>query len=390
MRRRQLVSWWACVGAAGAACAAPTAARNAGAPSAAMEDAPAPPPAAEAPERYWDTPRRGANYFARPMDDEWLDAAREAGIEWVRLAPAFWPTAERDFLLGDADEYHGLQAQDLAMLREQLDLAEAHGMKVVWSMLSLPGARWRQHNGDEDDPRLWQDTAFREQAVRFWQDLVAEIGEHPALVGVNVLNEPRPLEPAQLDGFYRDVVNAIREIAPTLPILLDPGPDAEPRALAALAAIADPDVLYDVHLYEPWEFVTWRTNQGRFSYPGPDEQGRTIDRAYLASVLARDVEWQSANGVPASRIVLGEFGIDRRIGGAAEWLGDVIELAEENGWHWAFYAFRDWQAMDYELGAEPPPAAYWAAEERGEPYELPRPANPMFDAIRAGLARSRR
>jgi hypothetical protein len=68
----------------------------------------------------------------------------------------------------------------------------------------------------------------------------------------------------------------------------------------------------------------------------------------------------------------------------------VIDLAEQNGWHWAFYAFRDWEAMDYELGTEPPPAAYWDAEERGEAYPLPRVPNPMFDAIQAGLSRSRR
>jgi len=336
---------------------------------------------------FWDVPRRGANFFARPMDDEWLAAASAAGTEWVRLAPAFWPAAERDFLLGDADDYRGLQPQDLAVLREQLDRAQAHDMKIVWAMLSLPGARWRQHNGDEDDPRLWRDPGFSEQAVRFWADLVAAIGSHPALAGINVLNEPRPLEPGQLGPFYADVVAAVRAIDVGLPILLDPGPDAEPAALAALDALADPAVLYDVHCYEPWEFVTWSRNQGRFSYPGTDEEGRTIDRAFLESVLGRVARWQDDHDVPSSRIVLGEFGIDRRIAGAAEWLTDVIDVAEGNGWHWAFYAFRDWQAMDYELGAQPPPAEYWDAEERGEVYPLPRVANPMFDAIRDGLAR---
>jgi len=324
------------------------------------------------------------------MDDEWLVAAGEAGIEWVRLAPAFWPAAERDFLLGDADRYDGLQPDDLAVLRAQLDAAQRHGLRIVWTMLSLPGARWRQHNGGVDDDRLWQDAAFRDEAIRFWRDLVAEIGTHPALAGINVLNEPRPRDPAQLDAFYSAVVAAIREVNVTVPIVLDPGPDSEPAALAALAAIPDPAVLYDIHLYEPWAFVTWRTNQGRFSYPGNDEEERRIDREHLASVLDLAARWQQANGVPSSRIVLGEFGMDRRIEGAAGYLGDTIDLAEAHGWHWAFYAFRDWQAMDYELGASPPPAAYWEAEERGEPSVLPRVPNSMFDTIRAGLARSRR
>ena len=343
---------------------------------------------ARTPGSFWDTPRRGTNHFARPMDAQWLAAARELGIGWVRIAPAFWPAAERDYLLGDADHYDGLQPDDLALLRAQLDLARAHGMSVVFSMVSLPGARWRQHHGGIDDERLWQDRSFREQAIRFWTELVQALGSHPALVGINLLNEPRPLDPSALCPFYAEAVAAIREHAPLLPILLEPGPDAEPAAIAALSASTDPNVLYDVHFYEPWPFVTYRVNRGRFSYPGLDEESRTIDRAHLASVLAHVVRWQHAHGVPSSRVVLGEFGIDRRIGGAAAWLADVIALAEQSGWHWAFYAYRDWHATDYELGPAPPPAEYWDAEERGEPHPLPRVASPMLDAIRSGLRRT--
>jgi endoglucanase len=57
---------------------------------------------------YWDSQRRGANWFNATPTREWLVAAREAGIRVVRLAPNKWESARRDFLIGDADRYEGI------------------------------------------------------------------------------------------------------------------------------------------------------------------------------------------------------------------------------------------------------------------------------------------
>lgn len=334
----------------------------------------------------WATPQRGTNYFARPMTAEWLRAARAAGIRWVRLTTAMWPAAGRDHLLGSADGYQGIPPADLAALRAQLDLAAAEGMPVVLTMLSLPGARWRQHNDYEDDLRLWSTPAFQDQTVALWRDLVTAVGDHPALLAVNVVNEPRPPSGAALSALYGRVVAAIREVRPALPVMLDVGFDAAPGSITELTPIDDPAVLYGVHLYEPWELVTWRVHKGRLGYPGPDPGGQHVDAAFLRRTLQAVADWQRRWGVPSDRIALAELGIDRRIRGAPDYLRDAICIAEHRGWHWAFYAFRDWQAMDYEVGDRPLPPGYWAAEERGEPMEPPRGPSPHWDVITAGLA----
>jgi hypothetical protein len=38
--------------------------------------------------------------------------------------------------------------------------------------------------------------------------------------------------------------------------------------------------------------------------------------------------------------------------GLAQYFLDLIAIFKKNGWHWAFYAFREdcWDGMDYELG----------------------------------------
>ena len=78
-------------------------------------------------------------------------SAKEANIEYVRLAPDKWAkdkdflfedkpdTSGKDFLIGNADNYRGLVKEDLEKLKADLDAAQSQGMKVVLTMLSLPG-----------------------------------------------------------------------------------------------------------------------------------------------------------------------------------------------------------------------------------------------------------
>lgn len=333
---------------------------------------------------YWDTPRAGTNFFNEAETADRFRAAAAAGIHMVRLVPDKWRGAGRDFLLGNADEYRGIPPADLARLRAVLDDAQAAGVKVVLGMLSLPGCRWKQNNGDRNDFRLWQDPSYQRQAAEFWRDLALALKGHPALVGLNLLNEPRPeRSPATRDvdirALYVAIIAAIRTVDREVVIVLDGSDDASPEGLARLVPVADARVVYAFHFYLPWDYVDHR---------------RTADlpphgRAELRALVAPVVAWQKRHAVPSSRVWLAEFGVPRTKPDAARWLGDVMGLAEEHGWHWAFYSFREdtWAAMDYELGTAPLGAAYWTARERGETPPLKRGRNPLWDVITAGLAR---
>ena len=62
--------------------------------------------------KFWNQQRKGANWFNKVPTREWLVAAKEAGIDVVRLAPNNWKSEQRDFLIGDADRFEGLIEQD--------------------------------------------------------------------------------------------------------------------------------------------------------------------------------------------------------------------------------------------------------------------------------------
>lgn len=356
-------------------------------------------------DAFWEAPRAGGNSFnATPPDEAYFRALAGSGATWVRLAFSKWPTARRDFLIGDADAYTGLVPEDLATLRRTLDAAHAAGLKVVIAPLSLPGARWSQQNGGRFDDRLWSQPEYARQSARFWHDLAAALKDHPAIAAYNLLNEPAPEKttglaengepaalaawqathagtPRDLPALYDTIIAAIRQADPLTPVMVDGGWYANPRSLASWPRrLADDRVLYAFHMYEPYA-ATSAPNMRRkvpLRYPGAvtEVAGReqAWDRAAVAAHVGTAFEWAEARGLPPTRIVAGEFGCMRLWEDCAAYLTDVLDAVQARGGHWAFYAFREdaWDGMDYELPATLAPGRFYWLTEAGRAGELPR------------------
>jgi len=363
---------------------------------------------------FWNIQRKGANGDGGKDPDKWFGAAAEVGIEFVRLIPVNWESQGRDFLLGDADNFRDIPAQDFQKLKETLDVAHRYNVKVLLTMFSLPGARNRQDNDYKFDYRLWTDQKYQQQALAFWKELAARLKNHPAIVGYNPLNEPHP---ARKDGFESDrdregfadwltrhkkgtsdlnrfnrlIVKAIRSEDTLTPIVLDGWFHSTPNGFRYLIPIDDDAVLYAFHFYEPWIFATYRVNKGRFSYPNsmPGDTSETTSRWTAAEIRQRlqpVVEWAQRYNIPAWRIMAEELGCDRRVSGAKEYLEDIVGVFNEAGWHWAFYSFRasDWDGLDYELGTQKLGWKYWQEREKGIDHEdlIKRHDNPLWDVFK--------
>ena len=367
---------------------------------------------------FWSAPRQGANSFNRlPPDSAYFTALRGYGASWVRLSWDKWPTQQRDFLLGNADDYRGLDDGDLQTLIRTLDRAWAAGLHVVITPLSLPGMRWAQNNGSEFDDRLWQDTVWWEASVRYWHDLAAALRDHPAIAAYNLINEPAPEKNGglaehasseamarwyqqqrggsrDLPGFYTRVIAAIREVDAVTPIMVDSGWYAAADAFDYWpGALSDKRILYSVHMYEPYA-ATSAPNARRkqpWPYPGYVPFGGGMqqwDAARIADYLARPFNWAARNGIGKQQLVIGEFGCVRTLAGCTQYLEDVLTVLDSYHAHWAFYSFREdsWDGMDYELGRQKVPWRYWQAAEKNLPDPLPRSATKEFEPIRKRLA----
>lgn len=369
---------------------------------------------------FWDKPERGGNSFNRlPPDQAYFDALQDYGASWVRLSYDKWQPAERDYLIGNADQYQGLVAKDLQQLIATLDRAHAAGLKVVITPLSLPGMRWAQNNGDHFDDRLWQDKRFWTQSAAFWRDLAAVLKEHPAVAAYNLINEPAPEKQAglaehadaakmrdwyekqvgsarDLPGFYQTLISAIREVDSLTPIMVDAGWYGAADAFSYWPApLADSRVLYSFHMYEPYA-ATSAPNLQRarpYTYPGlvPFAAGmQKWDPNRVRSYLQLPLDWAAQHAIPANRMVAGEFGCMRKLPGCQQYLEDVLSALEAARVHWAFYSFREdsWDGMDYELGSANVPWAYWKAAEDGQPDPVKRSATAEFEPISKRLKKS--
>lgn len=370
---------------------------------------------------YWNVQRKGANFFNNHERFERFNIAKKFGIEIVRLAPNKWlngrPQKELgDFLIGSSSNNTIPIQKDVNYLKTILDDANKAGVKVILTLLSLPGNRWNQHNGGKQQREIWKSFKAQNIAIQFWVNLAEQLKGHPALIGYNIKNEPSPelvapifsdwypgdyqkwykkIEgtPADLNLFYEKTVKAIRKVDEETPIVLDSGFYATPWAFKILKPVSDSKVIYSFHMYEPYAFTSHQNN-GKFSYPGKiptGETGTTIlswDRKQVVEFLRPIKEWQVKHKIPSSRVFAGEFGLYRYNQTSAQYLKDVIEAINFYGWHWAFYSFRedDWHGMDYELGTNKPKPEYWEAIEQGRfpNYSSYKP-NSLFTVLKRAL-----
>lgn len=364
---------------------------------------------------FWNVSRYGGNSFnGAPPSLAYFKALRGYGATWVRLTPTKWKGEKRDFLIGNADRYDGIPAGDLKKLVATLDRAQAAGIKVVVTPLSLPGDRWVQQNGDRQDGRLWRDKRWWAQAAEFWRDLARALKDHPAVAGYNIVNEPtperenglkehRPRAEAvdwyrrnvgtarDLRAFYAAIIAAIREVDPQTPIMLDMGWYAAADAFT-WDRLPDERLLYAFHMYEPWD-LTSAPNLKRkppLSYPGTTQSGEKWDGTRVAAYLRQPANWAKAQGLPPTRIVAGEFGCMRQLAFCPAYLEDVLTELDRAGFHWAFYSFREdvWEGMDYELGPGAPPPGYW--DKVGTDNDaIKRGPTSVFEPISRRLAASK-
>jgi hypothetical protein len=367
---------------------------------------------------FWNEQRKGANYFSVNPDETWFAAARNLGVSWVRMTYAKWTGEQRDFLVGNLDNYQGLVEADVKKLLQVLDWAHAHQIKVVVVPLSLPGNRWVQQNDQKLDLRLWNDKKYWQAAGQFWRDLAGVLKDHPAVYAYNLINEPIPEmrtglaehgDPQRFIGwyqqhqnsardlpaFYTRLIGAIRDVDAFTPIMLDAGWYAQPNAFTYWPALNDENLLYAFHMYEPYEFTNLKNFKEKKGYRYPGDipfNGAAIawDKQRLNDYLEPMLRWAKQQNIPANRIVAGEFGCYRRNPGCAEYLGDLIDIFNRKQFHWAFYSFREdeWDGFDYEVGTGELGWKYWQAVEEGKHPPPPRGDNPLFQIIKKEFKQS--
>ncbi len=209
-----------------------------------------------------------------------------------------------------------------------------------------------------------------EQLAMLWRKLAAHYANRdPNWVFFEILNEPEVSDAYRWAGIQARVAAAIREAAPRHTILATGTNYSNIEDLLAMQPLADGNVIYTFHFYEPHEFThqgaSWGLSWWRYThgipYP-PEESGMQAlllevpdaadrfalenywmshwDGHHIRMEMDAAAAWGRAQKEP---LVCNEFGAYRGASDAvsrANWIHDVRTALEADGIGWAMWDYR--------------------------------------------------
>jgi aryl-phospho-beta-D-glucosidase BglC (GH1 family) len=204
---------------------------------------------------------------------------------------------------------------------------------------------------------IWKDAPAQEAYAKMWRAIAGHYHSRASIVGYDLMCEPHPDDYANKplgdwNALAKKITAAIREVDPTTPILVNSIGWAYPQTFEVLEPTADPRTVYTVHFYDP-HYYTHQKPADKVGYPGfrvPGKSEVVWDKTALEAKLAPVRAFQQKYHVP---IFVGEFGCARYAPGVEDWMRDQIDLYEQNGWSWAWWAFREWDVMNIERTGDP-------------------------------------
>lgn len=254
----------------------------------------------------------------------------------------------------------GLNADFVARLDRAVDAILSNGMAVEIDLHPEDGYKQQLRSGDYAVDEL----------TMIWRKLAAHYaGRDPDRVFFEILNEPEVNDPYRWAGIQARLAAAIRQAAPRNTLIATGANYSNLQDLLALHPLADPNVIYNFHFYEPHEFthqgaswgVTWWSYTHGIPYPPTDSTMQALlpevpdaaDRFALESywldrwdahrirmMIDAAAAWAHENDVP---LICNEFGAYRNSSDAvsrANWIHDVRTAFEADGIGWAMWDYR--------------------------------------------------
>jgi len=176
--------------------------------------------------------------FITADDFRWI---AQCGLNAVRLPVGYWALeAPKPYVQADA------------FIDFALEQAHKNGLKLLLDLHGAPGSQngW-DHSGRSGDINWPKDPQNIRETLRVLESFAQKYGHHPALFGIELLNEPRNVVPLEiLQKFYQDAYALLRkQVDPNVAIVFH---DSF-RPLAWKKFMQEPDfsnVILDTHLYQ--------------------------------------------------------------------------------------------------------------------------------------------
>ena len=260
--------------------------------------------------------------------------------------------------IGAEKEPWGPDAAKMSRLEELVRWCRREGLYTVIN-LQPPG--WQERIED-----FWKSEPMQEAFVGIWKEVARRCAGTGDGVAYDLMNEPHGKgAPAAWNALAKRLTKAIREIDARHVIVVEPPGWGLPAGFADLEPTGDANTVYSFHCYRPHEFTHQKGKDGTLGatpewtranrYPGvitpwwQGAKGEFWDRDRLRKEIQPALDFGKKHGVT---LWVGEFGCVRWASGALKWLEDSLDLYEGEKLGWAYYAYREWHAMDLERDPE--------------------------------------
>jgi aryl-phospho-beta-D-glucosidase BglC (GH1 family) len=226
------------------------------------------------------------------------------------------------------------------------------------------------HPEDPYKQQLRTSDEAAQRLVVLWRKLAAHYANRdPERVFFEILNEPEVDDTWRWAGIQAHVAAAIRQVAPRHTLIATGANYSSLHDLLKLDLLADGNVIYTFHFYEPHEFthqganwgVAWWSSTHSIPYPATttgmqaflDEVPNAADRSdlenyfldgwnaqHIQSLIDEAADWSRAHHVP---VICNEFGAYRAYSdpvSRANWIRDTRTALETDGIGWTMWDYR--------------------------------------------------
>ncbi len=318
-------------------------------------------------DKVWPTdPLRGfQTYSYTPsgdpvfLDEETFNKFKKWNINVIRL----WIDVDPDSSSASADDPVARYKKNLEGLKIALALAEKYHIYVIPVAGGVVGrstdALSRETSQGSCYPGL----------IALWEYIARNFGNHPWLLGYDLLNEPNTKD--EIDLWYTqalpELIKRVRAIDRNTYVIVETAPWALPDQAfpPTLTPVKDPKAIYSFHFYYPHSY----THQGLYTYKGDKFEHKPYpgtlqmfesstpmywDKGAIEDSMKPAIEFQKKYGV---KIFVGEFGVIRWAPGAAKWLSDVIDIFEKHHFSWTYHCYGYWNGWNPTFPADAPESA---------------------------------
>ncbi len=248
-------------------------------------------------------------------------------------------------------EYRRWLDSELTRLDRLLPVCRELGIHVLIDLHTPPGGR-----NEAKECRMFHEAELQQAFLDVWETISRRYHKNETVWGYDLVNEPvEGAIPAGLLDWRtlaEKTARRIRELGDPHAIILEPAPWGSPQSLEWFEPLDVPGVVYSVHMYQPHQFTHQGVHDDRvgISYPG-EIDGVLWNREALRRALQPAIDYQRDYNV---HMYLGEFSAIRWAPGenAHDYLRDCISIFEEQGWDWAYHAFREWDGWSVEHGPD--------------------------------------